>query len=100
MPPAALICSTANCTPWFSALAAEDRGPGSDENQPMRIGPLSAAKAVVPQAPHCEGFCTFLGLVIFTDEILIAMVEIFYDTHRNEYRRQTAWTASTSRSLV
>jgi hypothetical protein len=37
MPPAALISSTANCTPWFSAMAAEDSAPVSEDSQPMRI---------------------------------------------------------------
>ncbi len=39
-PPAALISSTANCTPWFSAMAAEDSGPVSDDSQPMRMAGL------------------------------------------------------------
>ena len=44
-PPAALISSTATSTPWFSAIAAEDSGPVSDDSQPMRIGSARAVPA-------------------------------------------------------
>jgi hypothetical protein len=44
---APLIWSIANPTPWFSAMAAEDRGRVSDESHPIRIGRLSAASAGV-----------------------------------------------------
>ena len=45
MPPRLLISSTANSTPLFSAMAADDSGPVSDESQPILIGSLPCAWA-------------------------------------------------------
>ena len=53
MPPALLISSTASCTPWFSAMAADDSGPVSDDSQPTLMGCAWAASGAARHNAAC-----------------------------------------------
>ena len=51
MPPALLISSTASCTPWFSAMAADDSGPVSEDSQPTLMVCARALPAETALSP-------------------------------------------------
>ena len=50
IPPDLLISSTANCTPWFSAMAADESGPVSDDSQPILT--VWASALLAPETTH------------------------------------------------